>query len=393
MAEFEGRASAPKKGRPPFANALFFPTAALYAALIVPWWALTLAGVVPAPAGLGLPAYHAHELLFGFALAVVAGYLLGPQSMRFNLALLIIWCSARITFLLWPESWATSVAAGLFALGFASKVVPRFARSAKKWRNRAVVPLVIGLAALCASAGPIIRFLPGPGIELLLIEVILLLAGLMYFMGGRIIAPAVAGHIRHSGGRLDSPVQPGLEGASLVCFGTVLLLAPLENLRIATGVLLTGLGILTAVRLARWHPWKCGDRPDLLALLVGYAWLSVGLILLGTAFLINTFRWQLGVHALTIGALGTLTLTVMARTRMLYRFRDPDRFARGHYAALLISAAAIARVVPGFLQTGASHEAWNLLAAACWSGAFLLLFTLLVETTSVQVRDRGLLID
>lgn len=393
MRRLEGRDPEPQSGRPPFANALFFPAAALYAALIAPWWALTLAGVVRPPAGLLMPAYHAHELLFGYALAVVAGYLLGPQSMRFNALLLAVWCSARLTFLLWPTSWVASAAAALFALGFTLRVVPRFARSAKKWRNRAIVPLLLGLAVLCASAGPVIRFLPGPTTQMLLIEVIVLLAGLMYFMGGRIIAPAVAGHIRRSGSRLDSPVQPGLEGASLVCFGGVLLLVPLHEFLVAAGAVLLGLGILTAIRLLRWRPWRCLNRPDLLALLAGYAWLSIGLILLGTAFFIDAIRWQLGVHALTIGALGTLTLTVMARTRMLYRFRDANRFLLAHYGAALITVAALARVVPGLFQAGAGHEAWNLLAASCWSGAFLLLFTLLVKTTSARYRRGGILID
>lgn len=382
-----GRTTERVDPRPPFANAVFFPAAALYAALIVPWWALGLAGVIQAPAGLLTPAHHAHEMLFGYALAVVAGYLLGPQLMRFNVVLLAVWCAARLSFLLWPGSWLASISAGLFALGFAAKVVPRFARSAKKWRNRAIVPLVIGLAVLCAAAGPAIQFLSASAVQSILIEGIVLLAGLMYFMGGRIIAPAVAGHIRRSGGRLDSPVQPLLEGTTLVCFGLVLLLMPLRNFQAIAGVFLAGLGVLTAVRLLRWHPWRCLSRPDLMALLVGYAWLAIGLVLTGAAFATHFIHWQLGIHGLTIGALGTLTLTVMARTRMLYRFRDPNQFHLAHYGAVLISAAALLRVVPGVFQAGAGYETSMVLAAGCWSGAFLLLFALLLKTITVNRRS------
>src|SRR5690606_39559009 len=69
---------------------------------------------------------HAHELLFGFALAVVAGYLLGPQPLRITLALLAAWALARLGWLFWPGGWLAILSAALFATTLAWKVVPRF---------------------------------------------------------------------------------------------------------------------------------------------------------------------------------------------------------------------------------------------------------------------------
>src|SRR5690625_8011796 len=82
-----------RRSRPPFANAWFFPAAALYAAVLLPLSVLSMLGLMPALPGLVSPAGHAHEMLYGFALAVVAGYLLGPQPRETTLILLGCWRS------------------------------------------------------------------------------------------------------------------------------------------------------------------------------------------------------------------------------------------------------------------------------------------------------------
>lgn len=374
----------PVKAVRPFANALFFPAATLYAAVMIPWWALWMSGVVWAPPGLQNAAFHAHEMIFGFALAVVAGYLLGPQDMRFNLMLLGIWLLARLTFLLWPASWLSSFGAALFALGFALRVVPRFARSARKWRNRAIVPLVIGLALLCAAAGPVLRYLDAEAARTLMFETVLFLSCLMYFMGGRIIAPAVAGHLRKAGRPLETVVQPALEGMTLVCFAATLLLVPLTAWHSLTGGLALTIGSLILIRLLRWRPWLCYNRPDLLALLAGYAWLGVGLILLGLAWATAWISAQLSIHAITVGALGTLTLTVMIRTRVLYRFRDANHFPIFILAPVLISLAALARLLAGIVPAALGYQAAVTVAAVCWAGACLLALGVLLKTNIVH---------
>ncbi len=207
-------------------------------------------------------------------------------------------------------------------------------------------------------------------------EALLLLATLMFFMGGRIIAPAVAGYAQSRGWRLDARVQPHIEGAVLILFGLALLLnlLPWPLTRQLTGAVLVAAAVLTTIRLLRWQPWRCA-RPELLTLLLGYAWLAIGLLLLGLGTLLPALPLNATLHALTVGALGSLTFAVMARTRLIYRFRDPaaQRWIQG--VALLISLAALARVLPAVLSQ--PHPAWLLLAAGCWSLAFMALTLLL----------------
>src|SRR5690606_34655641 len=111
-------------------------------------------------------------------------------------------------------------------------------------------------------------------------------------------------------------------------------------------------------------------RPDLLVLLLGYAWLALGLILVAVA---NAGWLPLNVtlHAITVGALGSLTFAVMARTRLIYSFRDPNARPWIHPPVVLLSLAALARIL------GAGQPGWLLTAAFCWSLAFLALAVLL----------------
>lgn len=127
----------PRQPRLPFANAWFFPVAALYAAFILPISVFALLGLIPAPPGLSTPSGHAHEMLFGFALAVVAGYLLGPQPLRLILSLLGCWALARLSFVLWPGSWLALASAATFAGAVAWKVLPRFSAPRRNGATRA----------------------------------------------------------------------------------------------------------------------------------------------------------------------------------------------------------------------------------------------------------------
>lgn len=366
----------PQKG--PFANAVFFPAAMAQAALILPWSVLALQGLVPAPPGLATVGGHAHEMLFGFALAVVAGYLLGPQPVRWLAGVFVCWLAARLAFWFFPGAWPTFVVSGLFAGLVATRVVPRFAKSAKKWRNQTVAP-VVGALALCAAAGArLVGTAPTPAF-VVLHTTVLLLAVLLFFMGGRIIAPAMAGYIVKNGGTMPHRVQPWIEGSVLILLGGALLLGPwgARPAQEVAGAALSVAGILTAVRWIRWQPWLCRRRPDLLALLTGYLWLAAGLILMGLSRFIEAVPATAAIHAITAGALGTLTLTVMMRTRILYRFRDPNHLPVAHLATALVQIAALARVVPPLMD---ADGPWLVVAGGFWSIAFVVGFGVLIQT-------------
>lgn len=375
------KAQPPRKPRKQPASRYLFPLAAAYAAFILPWSSLALLLGVPAPPGLYSVFGHAHELLIGYAMLVVAGYLLGPLATRKLLLLIVLWLLARLGFLFYPGSllaWGGALAvAGLTARW----IVPRFARSAKKWRNKTIAPLVIILCVLLVFAAQ-----PHWQGRKVVVELLLALALLMFFMGGRILAPAVAGYLLRQQRTLHARVQPNIEGAVLIIMFAALLLYPLPSqlTEQLAGALLVLSGALTGLRLVRWQLWHCVQRADLLLLAAGYGWLALGLLLVGSALLFKPALLSAGVHALTVGALGTLTLTVMARTQLMQRYRDPNARPLSHVAGILINCAALLRVLPAL--AGQQSTTWLLMATLFWALSFVLLLVVFWQSWAEPKR-------
>lgn len=313
---------------------LFYPAAALYAALMLPvsvFWR---------------PAWHPQEMLFGFALAVVAGNQLGAVSPRKVWLVFAAWVLARIGVLVSPQLFVPANA--LFAGLLAWHAAPRLFRTAKKLRNQALPALLVALAA--AAAAQHVR------------ATVLLLAALMLFMGGRILAPAIAGQLQRQGVTLGPRVQPQVEGALLV----LMLLAVLFFLfeKKVSGTACIAAGALAMLRMARWRLWAVRGRPDLLCLAAGYAWLALGLLAVGAAFTAGRHE-STALHLITVGALGTLTFNVMAMGWLLKARAYPSRISLIVAGTLLLAAATAARVF-GALE----------IAALGWSAAYAVLLAI-----------------
>ena len=365
-------------------HAVFFPAAAAYAAAVLPASVLAMLGHAPFLAALASPAAHAHEMLFGFTLAVIAGNQLGPTP-RARLALLFgCWLAARAGFIAWPHAIGTAALQGAFALLLAREVVPRLFTRAKKLRNRAQ-PLVIAGICACSVVLSAAFTVSAPAVQHRTAFVsVLLLALLMLFMGGRIIAPAAAGARYRQGGDMGPRVQPRLEGALIVLMLGAIVAAVLTALAatpdVAAGLLLLAAGGVAAVRAMRWRLWLVHGRPDLVCLGIGYAWLVAGLSTLGAALMAGAHAVE-AVHAITVGALGTLTINVMALTQARLARRDPARETLPLVATALVTTAAFARIAAGFLP-GAAHSLLAI-AACAWSAAYLVLLAFLLRTRRV----------
>ena len=353
---------------------VFFPAAALYAALAVPLAVYAMTGAAWPP-GL-IAGGHAHEILFGFALALIAGYLLGPTDPRRLAWLLALWGLARVSHALAPASPAASISSPLFALALAVCLIPKF-RAAKKWRNRAVVPLLLALCLLplgYAAAMHLRR--PGAAYELLPAGV-LLLALLMAFMGGRVIAPAAAGAFYRRGMNLEHRVQPRLEAAVILLLGAAAVLLLLPHGRTVAGAAAMAGGIVLSVRLFRWRLWVVREQRDLMVLAAGYGWLIVGLLLLGGA-LASGGNVIPALHVIAVGALGTLSISVMTRVHLQHTGRDPSQAPLVSVSVGFIAAAALLRLAAGPGMEFRHPMLW--LAAASWSLAYLMTAVLLLRT-------------
>lgn len=366
------------------AHPILFPLAATYAMLAVPASLWAMRSGAGWPPGLATPAGHGHEMLFGFALAVVAGFVATRITRAWLSTLVGLWLLARGSYLVQPAGLLAAAANAGFAVTIAWLAAPQLIRAAKKRRNQLFGPLLIVLA--CAVVGFHAAVLASaPHWQgTLLEEGVLLFALLMFFMGGRIIAPAAAGHLQHIGERLEARVQPRLEGTTLALLLAASALAPLPGGDRLAAVPAFAAGVAAAVRVARWRLWRCRGRPDLIGLGIGYAWLAIGLMLMGVALAMDAWRITDALHALTVGAVGSLTIAVMARTRLLWAKRDPARPRGVPLAIGLIGIAALARLTAPAWPLEAWHAYWA--AAAAWALAYLLLIQLLLRTGATRAR-------
>jgi uncharacterized protein involved in response to NO len=356
--------------KPVHAFWLFFPAASILAALVVPLSIYTVTSGTGWPSGL-LGAGHGHELIFGFALALIAGYTLGPQPRRVLLPLFSLWFLARVAWLIAPESLIAQALSPAFALLLARYVVPRF-NAAKKWRNKVAGPLILLLCILALVfwlSGWINSNtdLPMPGRLQLLHSAIIGLLLLMTFMGGRVIAPAVAGTLEKKGIPLEARVQPRIEGALLLLLLMAVLFSLIGPLSIITGLLLLVSAVLIFIRTLRWRLWHCPERPDLLVLALGYLWLAVGASAIGV-YMITGKSVVPALHLITIGALGTLSVSVMLRLAWQRAHRSPPPAWQVLSLGFLTSAAAVARYLAGPVPF--NEQDWLWLSAALWCLAY-----------------------
>jgi uncharacterized protein involved in response to NO len=335
----------------------FYLLAGAYAALAVPLWALQYAGWLPGANIL----WHAHEMVFGYAFAVIAGFLLTavrawtgrPTPTGAALAAIAaLWLLARVlAFVSLPlAAWAGALFALAVAWGIGRPLL-----AAGNWRNCFFVLLLLGLGA----AGVVVQGYPQLGLALGLDVVLFAMA----VVGGRVIPSFTNNALPGAGARRRAWLEFGALGSVLLLIAA----DALERTELAAGVALFA-AALHAARLALWAPLKTWRRPILWILHLSYAWIVAHLALRGlTGF--GVLPYALGTHALTVGAIGGLTLGMMTRTARGHTAR-PLQAGRAEIAAyVLVQLAALARVfVP--LAAPAAQVGATIVSALLWCAAF-----------------------
>lgn len=355
----------------------FFLAAGIEAVLMVPvWLVIWLEG---GDMGLGYPPvlWHAHEMLFGFAAAAVAGFLLTavpnwtgarPLGGRPLAALAALWLAARIGFALGGR--LPPIVAALPAILFLPCLAALLARpllAAGKIRNLVFLPI---LSVLTLGQGLVLAEMLGWGSSgrnglLLAIFVLLLMIAII---GGRIIPGFTANGLRQVGVIVTPKSHPWLERSAIACLAatglawTVLPDGPLA------GALALAAAALNAARMPGWHGWKTGRVPLLWVLHLGFAWLPIGLALLGASCFVDAIPPQAAIHALTVGCIAMMILGVMSRAALGHSGRPLVPAAPTVTAYGLIAAAALVRTFGPWIEP----EASLILAGILWSGGFTL---------------------
>jgi uncharacterized protein involved in response to NO len=356
----------------------FFLAASLWAIAALPLWILMLWGELYLPTAFDPLAWHAHEMIFGFAAAAIAGFLLTaipnwtgrlPLSGLPLLGVALLWLAGRFAILV--SATIGPVSAAVVDLSFFVVLLAFILReiiAGRNWRNLPVVAALVALiVANVVSHASATGFLPpemaGPRLG---IGIIVLLISLI---GGRIIPSFTRNWLVKQGQKvLPAPFA----GYDRICIILVLLAVLIwviwPDAQIG-GAAFVIAGVATLVRLLRWMGHRTLAEPLLWSLHLGFAWLPVGLLLLGAgAYAPESLPPSGGLHALTAGAAGSMILAVMTRATLGHTGRElsADRWTTAIFG--MIFAAAFMRVAAALLLEG--YLPLLLASAALWVGAF-----------------------
>ncbi len=347
----------------------FFLLASVFSAISVLLWAVQYSGVLPF-AYLQGPLWHGHEMLFGYTMAVVAGFLLTavrawtgqPTLVGAPLmALAALWVAGRVL-VLTPLNTSAAVVNAAFPVALAVAIAIPLLR-ARNVRNYFFVGLLALMGTLIAALHLGLRgvFELPPRLGLVLgLDVMLFI---MAVMGGRVIPMFTNNGVPGAGATRHAMVEK-------LALGSVLLLFIADLLQLHPG-LVAAIALIGAiahgVRLYLWRPWRTLAVPLVWILHAAYAWIVCHLLLRAFAGM-GWLAESSSIHALTVGAIGGLTLGMMTRT------------ARGHTARplmadgyeltcfLLIQVAAVVRVFGGMVP--AAYLASMQISGLLWAFAF-----------------------
>ena len=344
---------------PPFLRGGFRPfffLAAVWAGFAALTWLCTTLHGVPLASEFAPLAWHRHEMLFGFVSAAIAGFLLTAipnWTGRLPIAgwplagLAGLWVAARAAG--WVSGAFGFLPAALLDVGFYlvfAFVAGREVLAAKN-RNIPVVGIVLLLALVdgwdyAAAAGLVADDLAPSRAAIALVVV------MISVIGGRIIPSFTRNWMAKRGFPHGLPGQPDRFDLGTIAVTAVALLGwVLLPTRTWVGGGLLAAGVLQAVRLARWRGWRTWSDPLVLILHVGYAWLPLGLLLLGAGVTGADVPATAAIHALTAGAIATMILAVMTRASLGHTGRELRANAATIGIYLCVSLGAGLRVLTG----------------------------------------------
>lgn len=330
---------------------LFFLFGALYAGAMIPLWLAMFAGHVSLPTAFAPRDWHAHEMLFGYVAAVVAGFLLtaipnwtgrlpiqgGPLALLFG-----SWVAGRAAssfsdLLGWRAACAIdAIFLILLAASTAWEIV-----AGRKWNNLMVVAIVSLLAGaniafhLEAHFNGVAEYTTRASIALIVMLVCLI--------GGRIVPSFTRNWLaQRASGRLPVPFSQ-LDGVTMIIGAIAMAFWIIVPAGLPTAVALAAASVMHLVRLVRWAGERTFSDRLVLILHVAYAFVPAGYFLSALAS-IDYVAPGAGVHAWTSGAIGSMTIAVMTRASLGHTGHAlrASVVVQTVYAAIV--AAAVARV-------------------------------------------------
>ena len=374
----------------------FFLLGSLYAAASILMWLPIYAGEIENWSAFAPIDWHVHEMLFGYLAAVVTGFLLTaipnwtgrlPVQGMPLLGLVLLWVAGRAAIFFSSANW---LAAAVIDCSFLTAVACAAAIeivAGRNWRNlKVLIPLTVLLVAnigfhLEAHFQGISDYSRRVGISAAI--------GLIMVIGGRIIPSFTRNWlVRENPGRLPAPFGR-FDVAAIGISAAALALWSLVPQSPASGVAMAVAATAQLARAGRWAGYRTTSDPLVLILHLGYFFIPLGFMLLALSILgPSTLLPAAGIHALTGGAIGTMTIAVMVRATL-------GHTGRAVAPALGSTLAFTAVVLSALLRLAAAIEHNDMmlieLAGAFWIagfGGFVWLYGRALVSPKLTVKSR-----
>ncbi|WP_108398578.1 NnrS family protein [Devosia submarina] len=377
----------------------FFLAAAIWGFGAMGLWVLALSGSFTLSVAYGPTSWHAHEMLFGYSSAALAGFVLTtipnwtgrlPVSGLPLLGLFLLWCAGRVALLCADIVGSVPAAAvdSIF-LPVLFAVCAREIVGGKKWKDIKIVSgiLALSIANILFHYSVIGGYWTATSSRLAISAYVMLIM----IIGGRIL-PSFTRNWLSKRGEIRFPVPYNtFDTLSLVIALAALFAWVIKPEGPVTGVLCLAASAVQAFRLSRWRGWTTGAEGLVVILHAAYGFVVLGFAAVA-ASAVGVFDPLSALHVMTVGCIGTMTLAVMTRATRghtgLELHASPITVAS--YGAMVF--AALLRPIAGVLPD--AYMALVSLSGAAWIAAFLLYLIeyarpLASKRKYADVRQRG----
>ena len=334
--------------------------------------------------------WHSHEMIFGYTAAVISGFLLtavrnwtGVQTPHGNAlaGLVLLWLAGRIAPFFPLPGWAIATVDVAFLPAMAIALSFPLLRGGQRHNLIFLAILSVLTAADVMVHLQMLGFTGSTaniGIRFAVYVIVFLIA----IISGRVIPFFTERGLMGATTRRWPAVERFSMGALIVMIGLDISGSP--PVLVAVSALLAAIG-----HGARWYGWyqkAVWSVPLLWVLHLGYAWLVAGLFLTAVSAA-GVISQALAIHAFTAGAIGTMTLGMMARVSLGHTGRILRVGSAMTWAFMLANLAAASRVVLPIFSAGRYRE-WIVVAGLFWSLAFAI-FVISYVRILIQPRVDG----
>jgi len=350
-----------------------------FSAIAMLLWGGALGGKLSLPVYGNIMFWHSHEMIFGFVIAIVLGFLLtavqnwtGLRAPHGNtlLILTVLWTAARLGLLLGSElPWWLVAVVDVSLLPVAALLFGRMVLKVNQTRNFFFVPILL-LLTVCNLLMHYGLHFGHYHIQVLgVYNAVFLVTLLMAIIGGRVLPMFTAN------GTQTPKVTP-IVWLDRIALGSLWLVFAVHFLNLHTllpspimAALFGISAVATGIRVARWKIWMTWRVPLLWSLHLAYWFIPVGLALFALRYAGFDLTQSLALHALTAGAMGNMILSMIARVSLGHSGRplQPKLIMTG--AFLLVLIAALTRVLLIWLVPEFASQ-WLMLSTIAWALAY-----------------------